>query len=92
MAEDPSLAEAVTARTAAGATAERALYEAFGQFRAMLAEAGEYLAARVADLDDLAARAVAAAAGRPMPGVPEREEPFVLVAGTSRRPTPRCST
>jgi phosphotransferase system enzyme I (PtsI) len=80
MAEDPALAEAVTARTAAGVSAERALYEAFGLFRAMLAEAGEYLAARVADLDDLAARAVAAAAGRPMPGIPERAEPFVLVA------------
>jgi phosphoenolpyruvate-protein phosphotransferase (PTS system enzyme I) len=81
MAEDPTLAEAVTARTAAGAAAESALYAAFGLFRATLAEAGEYLAARVADLDDLAARAVAAAAGRPMPGVPVREEPFVLVAG-----------
>ena len=80
MAEDPSLAEAVAARTVAGAPAERALSEAFGLFRATLAEAGEYLAARVADLDDLAARAVAAAAGRPMPGVPVRDEPFVLVA------------
>jgi len=80
MAEDPSLAEAVSARTADGAAAESALYEAFGLFRATLAEAGEYLAARVADLDDLAARAVAAAAGRPMPGVPVRDEPFVLVA------------
>ena len=80
MAEDPTLAEAVAERTAAGAAAESALYESFGVFRATLAEAGEYLAARVADLDDLAARAVAAAAGRPMPGVPVREEPFVLVA------------
>ena len=80
MAEDPTLAEAVAARTAGGASAESALYEAFGLFRATLAEAGEYLAARVADLDDLAARAVAAAAGRPMPGVPVRDEPYVLVA------------
>ena len=80
MAEDPSLAEAVAARTADGAAAESALHESFGLFRATLAEAGEYLAARVADLDDLAARAVAAAAGRPMPGVPVRDEPFVLVA------------
>jgi len=80
MAEDPSLTEAVAAFTAAGASAESAIHQAFGGFRAMLAEAGEYLAARVADLDDLAARAVAAATGRPMPGVPEREQPFVLVA------------
>ena len=80
MAEDPTLAEAVAASTTAGASAESALHESFGMFRATLAEAGEYLAARVADLDDLAARAVAAAAGRPMPGVPVREEPFILVA------------
>ena len=80
MAEDPMLAEAVAASTTAGASAESALHESFGMFRATLAEAGEYLAARVADLDDLAARAVAAAAGRPMPGVPVREEPFILVA------------
>jgi phosphotransferase system enzyme I (PtsI) len=80
MAQDPMLAEAVTARTAVGVAAGRAVFEAFGVFRAQLAGAGEYLAARVADLDDLAARAVAAAAGRPMPGVPVRDEPFVLVA------------
>jgi len=80
MAEDPTLAEAVAASTTAGASAESALHESFGMFRATLAEAGDYLAARVADLDDLAARAVAAAAGRPMPGVPVREEPFILVA------------
>ena len=80
MAEDPSLADAVSERTSAGMAAERAVYEAFGLFRALLADAGEYMAARVADLDDLAARTVAAAAGRPMPGVPLRDEPFVLVA------------
>ncbi|HTJ66264.1 MAG TPA: phosphoenolpyruvate--protein phosphotransferase [Actinospica sp.] len=80
MAEDPSLAEAVTARTEAGVSAGRAVFEAFGVFRELLAGAGEYMAARVADLDDLAARAVAAAAGRPMPGVPVRDEPFILVA------------
>jgi phosphotransferase system enzyme I (PtsI) len=80
IAEDPSLAEEVDARTGAGLNAEAALHAAFGVFRATLAAAGEYLAARVADLDDLSARAVAAAAGRPMPGVPARDEPFVLVA------------
>jgi len=80
MAADPSLADAVRAFTAAGMAAERAVYEAFDGFRTALAGAGEYLAARVADLDDLSARAVAAACGRPMPGVPVRDEPFVLVA------------
>jgi len=80
IAVDPSLAAEVMERTGAGTAAEAALYGAFAAFRRTLAEAGEYLAARVADLDDLAARAVAAAAGRPMPGVPARDEPFVLVA------------
>lgn len=80
MAEDPTLAEGVAARTAAGRTAERAIFEAFGEFRAQLAGAGDYLAARVADLDDLACRAIAAASGVPMPGVPDLAGPFVLVA------------
>jgi phosphotransferase system enzyme I (PtsI) len=80
MAEDPSLAEAVTVRTDVGVSAGRAVHEAFGVFRELLAGAGGYLGARVADLDDLSARAVAAASGRPMPGVPVRDEPFVLVA------------
>jgi phosphotransferase system enzyme I (PtsI) len=80
IAQDPSLADEVLARTNGGAAATGALYGAFGVFREALAGAGDYLAGRVADLDDLAARAMAAAEGRPMPGVPVREEPFVLVA------------
>ena len=80
MAGDPSLAEVVCDLTRAGVAAERAVYEAFDGFREALAAAGGYLGARVADLDDLRARAVAVIAGRPMPGVPVRSEPFVLVA------------
>jgi phosphotransferase system enzyme I (PtsI) len=80
MAEDPSLLEGVAERTAAGLTAERAIFETFAGYRAVLAQAGGYLADRVGDLDDLTARGVAAATGVPMPGVPELPEPFVLVA------------
>jgi phosphotransferase system enzyme I (PtsI) len=80
MAEDPTLADAIAARVADGRGAARAVFEAFGEFRATLAVAGEYLAGRVADLDDIAARAVAVALGKPMPGVPTSETPFVLVA------------
>jgi phosphotransferase system enzyme I (PtsI) len=80
MAEDPSLLDGVGDRTRAGLTAERAIFETFGEYRAMLAQAGGYLAERVGDLDDLAARAVAVASGVPMPGVPDLDEPFVLVA------------
>ena len=80
MAEDPSLLDGIGERTAAGLTAERAIFETFAQYRDLLAAAGGYLADRVGDLDDLAARAIAAATGVPMPGLPEVPEPFVLVA------------
>ncbi|HEY3868076.1 MAG TPA: phosphoenolpyruvate--protein phosphotransferase [Actinocrinis sp.] len=80
MAEDPTVADAVRLRTEAGLTGERAIYEAFAEYRALLAEAGEYLAARAADLDDVAMRAICACMGVPMPGVPDPGVPFVLVA------------
>jgi phosphotransferase system enzyme I (PtsI) len=80
MAQDPGLAERIGALTGAGLTAERAIFDAFGEYRAVLAEAGGYLGERVGDLDDIAARAIAVASGVPMPGVPDRGEPFVLVA------------
>ena len=80
MAGDPALADSVGARTGAGLTGERAIFEAFGEYRALLADAGGYLAARVADLDDVAMRAICACMGVPAPGVPDPGVPFVLVA------------
>ncbi len=63
-----------------GSTAERAVYDAFASYRALLAGAGEYLAGRVADLDDVRNRIVARLLGVPMPGVPDSDEPYVLIA------------
>ncbi len=80
MAEDPSLLDGISTRTQSGLTAERAIFETFDEYRSLLAAAGGYLADRVGDLDDLSSRAVAAACGEPMPGVPDLPEPFVLVA------------
>jgi phosphoenolpyruvate-protein phosphotransferase (PTS system enzyme I) len=80
MARDPDLAEGVAARTKVGATPARAVFEAFAVYREMLANAGEYLAARVSDLDDIRDRAVARLLGLPLPGVPDSDVPFVLVA------------
>jgi phosphotransferase system enzyme I (PtsI) len=80
MAADPSLDEALADGTQRGLTAARAVHDAFAGFRAALAAAGPYLAARVADLDDVRQRAVAACLGVPVPGVPEPGHPFVLVA------------
>jgi phosphotransferase system enzyme I (PtsI) len=80
MAEDPSLADEVESRLAAGKTAERAVYEAFASFRDTLAEMGGYLGERAADLDDVAGRIIARLQGVAAPGVPEPGHPFVLVA------------
>lgn len=81
MARDPSLADDVAARIRSGTSAPRAVYEAFGAFRELLAGAGEYLAGRVADLDDVRDRTIARLLGVPMPGVPDDlTEPFVLAA------------
>ncbi|GHJ39008.1 phosphoenolpyruvate--protein phosphotransferase [Streptomyces sp. TS71-3] len=80
MAQDPELMSDVERRIAEGTTAERSVYDAFAAYRELLANAGEYLAGRVADLDDVRNRIVARLLGVPMPGVPDSDEPFVLVA------------
>jgi phosphoenolpyruvate-protein phosphotransferase (PTS system enzyme I) len=80
IARDPSLAELAGRKVAEGLSAARAVFEAFGVFRDILAGAGDYLAGRVADLDDIRDRAIAVLTGRPMPGVPDSDQPFVLVA------------
>lgn len=80
MAEDPTLSDDVTARLATGKTAERAVFEAFAAFRDLLAGMGGYMGERAADLDDVSQRVVAQLAGLPAPGVPDPEEPFILVA------------
>ncbi|MFJ5234988.1 phosphoenolpyruvate--protein phosphotransferase [Kitasatospora sp. NPDC088391] len=80
MAQDPELLADVNRRIDAGSTAERGVYDAFAAYRELLAAAGEYLAGRVADLDDVRNRIVARLLGVPMPGVPDSDEPYVLVA------------
>ncbi|GAB3486384.1 phosphoenolpyruvate--protein phosphotransferase [Nocardiopsis coralliicola] len=80
MAEDPSLADDVRRRVAEGTAAPRAVYEALGHYRDLLAGAGGYMAERAADLDDVRDRIVARLLGVPMPGVPTSDTPFVLVA------------
>ncbi|WP_055692459.1 phosphoenolpyruvate--protein phosphotransferase [Streptomyces prasinus] len=80
MAQDPELMADVERRIAESSTAERAVYDAFAAYRELLAAAGEYLAGRVADLDDVRNRIVARLLGVPMPGVPDSDEPYVLVA------------
>jgi phosphotransferase system enzyme I (PtsI) len=80
LAADPVLRDGVTARIEGGTDAPHALRQAFDEHRAALAALGGTFAERVADLDDLAGRALAAVLGQPVPGVPAPGHPFILVA------------
>jgi len=80
IADDPTLADEVEERVAAGATAEWAVHDAFAGFRASLEAVGGYLGERAADLDDIAQRVLARLRGVAAPGVPDPGHPFVLVA------------
>ncbi|MDQ0958084.1 phosphotransferase system enzyme I (PtsI) [Streptomyces sp. B4I13] len=80
MAQDPELLADVERRIAVGHAAERAVFDAFAGYRALLEQAGEYLAGRVADLDDVRDRILARLLGVPMPGLPDSDEPYVLLA------------
>ncbi|UAJ79639.1 phosphoenolpyruvate--protein phosphotransferase [Leifsonia sp. ZF2019] len=80
MAEDSTLADDVATRIDGGTTAERAVFEGFAVFRDMLIGLGGYMGERATDLDDVAQRVIAALSGRPAPGVPESDAPYVLVA------------
>ena len=80
MAQDPTLIDDITARIQAGSTGERAVFDAFGAFQRLLADMGGYMAERATDLADVAQRIIANLRGVPAPGVPESDEPFVLVA------------
>jgi phosphotransferase system enzyme I (PtsI) len=80
MASDPGVLELVEEATASGATAERAIESAYGRYRELLAAGGEYLAGRVADVDDVARRALAACSGSEGATLPTPGHPYVLVA------------
>ena len=80
MADDEVLRDGVRGHVAAGSDAAHAVDAAFATYREAFQAAGGYLAERVADLDDLRDRAVAAVLGLPMPGVPAPGHPYVLAA------------
>ncbi|MFI5907638.1 phosphoenolpyruvate--protein phosphotransferase [Dactylosporangium sp. NPDC051541] len=80
MATDEMLADAAFDLIDAGSAAPHALAAALAEHRAAFEAAGGYLAERVADLDDLRDRLVAACLGLPMPGIPSPGHPFILVA------------
>lgn len=80
MARDPGLAAEAGRRIDGGTAAPRAAFEAFGVYREALAGAGDYIAGRVVDLDDIRDRVIARLTGTTEPGVPVSSEPYVLVA------------
>jgi phosphotransferase system enzyme I (PtsI) len=80
IARDPALEEAIRSAVGKGEPAAWAVHAAFDGFRAMLLDLGGYMAERVGDLDDVRDRTMARLLALPMPGVPERDAPFILVA------------
>ncbi|MFF7291829.1 phosphoenolpyruvate--protein phosphotransferase [Microbacterium sp. NPDC008134] len=81
MASDPELvADAGALVRAQGRTAARAVWEAARAHETALAALGGRMAERVADVRDVRDRIVAEVLGLDMPGIPDRAEPFVLVA------------
>jgi phosphotransferase system enzyme I (PtsI) len=80
MAGDPALAKDVAGRIAQGSSPERAVYDAFLSFQKLLEGMGGYMGERAADLADVSQRVRAELLGVPAPGVPESDEPFILVA------------
>lgn len=92
MAGDPALAKDVAARIGKGASPERAVFDAFLSFQKLLEGMGGYMGERAADLADVSQRVRAELLGVPAPGVPESDEPFILVAHDLAPQTPRFST
>lgn len=80
MACDPLLADEVVSLVDDGADAPRAITEALDHYAQQLAATGGYLAARVADIEDIKRRALAACMGLNVPGLPHPGHPYVLVA------------
>lgn len=81
MARDPTLIEAATAAVReAGTSAPRAVWVAAGEIAETLAGVGGRMAERATDVRDVRDRLVAALTGQQVGRIPERSEPFVLVA------------
>lgn len=81
MAEDPSLLGNAEALIREGShSAEAAIWQAGEDLAAQLRAMGGATAERGADVIDIRNRIAAHLMGAPVPGIPERDEPYVLVA------------
>jgi len=81
MAADPTLITAAqTAVREERSNPAFAVWQAADAVAEQLISLGGYMAERARDVRDVRDRIVAGLQGLPMPGIPQREEPFVLVA------------
>lgn len=81
LASDPELVSEATALVRSkGRTAARAVWETAVVHEKALAALGGRMAERIADIRDVRDRIIAEILEVDMPGVPERDDPFVLVA------------
>lgn len=81
MAADPTLVTSAASKVKSdGLQPTRAVWEAADEVAAMLTSLGGYMAERARDVQDVRDRVVASLLGRPAPGVPESDEPFILTA------------
>ncbi len=80
MAVDPILVGEARLRVSALGSPARAVWDAAGEFAAGLSSHGGYLAERARDVADVRDRIVAELSGLPAPGIPDRSEPYVLIA------------
>lgn len=81
LASDPELVSEATALVRSkGRSAARAIWETAAAHEKGVAALGGRMAERVADIRDVRDRIIAEILQVDMPGVPERDEPFVLVA------------
>ncbi len=80
MATDPMLIKAAVKLVNAGASPERAVWEAGDSVAAMLKGLGGMMAERSHDVLDVRSRIVAALRGVPAPEIPDAADPFILVA------------
>ncbi|WP_251840246.1 phosphoenolpyruvate--protein phosphotransferase [Oceanitalea stevensii] len=81
MAADPTLVQSAQAKVREeGKAPALAVWEAADAVAEQLSALGGYMAERARDVRDVRDRVVASLLGVPMPGIPQREEPFVLVA------------
>ncbi|WP_164233998.1 phosphoenolpyruvate--protein phosphotransferase [Microbacterium hydrocarbonoxydans] len=80
IARDRSLLKSAHAQLEAGRGPATAIAAAVEEFAAKFEALGGYFAERVADLRDVGSRAIATVLGVPVPGVPDFDEPSIIVA------------